>query len=121
MKNNIGHLLIPRYELIADFPRNRLKIGTIILDNDLEYNFEKYPHLFKKLEWWEKRNTDEMPQYLNVGDMIEKIEKWMYKGTYPFAITSYELKEGYDMFFATQFNYQPATENEYLKYKSNEK
>lgn len=70
----IHELLIPRYKVIADWPNSIYKIGSILIgkDNGLYYNGvnhanfinpENYPHLFRKLEWWEERTPEEMPQF----------------------------------------------------------
>jgi len=88
-------LLQPRYEVIADYPKSDFKVGDIIqcsddLVNDkdvgaflrkFKYNFDKYPHLFKKLNWWEHRKLEDMPKRLICkaikGDTeIQEIEEW---------------------------------------------
>lgn len=100
-------LLRPRYKVIALFPGSKRKIGEVIHFQDLpgwptkEY-YEDYPHLFKKLAWWEDRKPEDMPEYVksndnrairpmseltSVGFRICCIEKWL-----------------------------PATEQEYLEY-----
>lgn len=74
-------LLQPRYEVIADYPNSPFKVGEILnfkeiypfsgLSFDIphlgivapEY-FDKYPHLFRRLEWWEKRKPEDMPEYV---------------------------------------------------------
>jgi hypothetical protein len=75
-------LLIPRYEVIADWPNNTIEIGAIAtIINDYAV-FETYygvtfhykmldhhNHLFKKLGWWEYRSKEEMPDYLRKTDM----------------------------------------------------
>lgn len=88
-------LLQPRYEVIADYPKSDFKVGDVIqcsddLVNDkdvgaflrkFKYNFDKYPHLFKKLNWWEYRKLEDMPKRLICkaikGDTeIQEIEEW---------------------------------------------
>ena len=88
-------LLQPRYEVIDDYPKSDFKVGDIIqcsddLVNDkdvgaflrkFKYNFDKYPHLFKKLNWWEHRKLEDMPKRLICkaikGDTeIQEIEEW---------------------------------------------
>lgn len=69
MKAN--ELLNPRFEVIADYPSNQQAVGTILecpnFDNDFtkkywEEDNYKYPHLFKKLNWWESRKKEDMPK-----------------------------------------------------------
>ena len=88
-------LLQPRYEVIADYPKSDFKVGQIIqcsddLVNDkdvgaflrkFKYNFDKYPHLFKKLNWWEHRKIEDMPKKLICKAIqndteVQKIESW---------------------------------------------
>jgi hypothetical protein len=87
-------LLKPRYKVIADYPGNEWKVGDILdrdwgWDGDDEEGFKHhvsdYPHLFKKLEWYEERKLDEMPGHLGClspvfkwskGEII-KVDKWI--------------------------------------------
>ena len=64
-------LLKPRYEVIADYPGSTNIIGDILecpnYENDFTANFwveanEKYPHLFRKMNWWENRKREDMPK-----------------------------------------------------------
>jgi len=74
-------LLKPRYEVIADYPFNPYKIGDIIetIGDTMAVvyvkiihtkyltdsrNLDSYPHLFRKLNWWEKRKAEDMPKRL---------------------------------------------------------
>ena len=72
-------LLLPRFEVIADFPKSSYNIGRIItpIKEGSSYFYsleapsseligfpEKYPHLFKKLNWWEHRKKEDMPKRL---------------------------------------------------------
>lgn len=89
-------LMNPRFEVIADYPSSLYGIGDLIEEHepdkfhyqncgDYQYassqTLEKYPHLFKKLNWWEKRNKEDMPKKLickaipNDTEIIE-IEEW---------------------------------------------
>ena len=91
-------LLKPRYEVIADYPFNPYQIGDLVQNiantsvalyakiNDtdhlssIEY-FDKFPHLFRKLNWWENRKAEDMPKQVickaipNDTEIIE-IEAW---------------------------------------------
>lgn len=100
-------LMKPRFEIIADYPYNPHKIGSFIEspawfssihqtttkhtdefgDNANQENycmvsdFEKYPHLFRKLNWWENRKIEDMPKKLickaisNDTEIME-IQEW---------------------------------------------
>lgn len=75
MSVQIENLLRPRYKIIAPIPfkeeEDFWKVGEI-LDRDwgwhgddedgFKYHISDYPHLFKKLEWWEERAIEEMPE-----------------------------------------------------------
>lgn len=79
-------LMKPRFLVIADAPRLSYNIGRILTaipeNKDLYdcadapssekiFNPEKYPHLFRELEWWENREVDEMPDYVKQTDMVD--------------------------------------------------
>jgi len=77
-------LLIPRFEVINNYPdcdKHKLAIGSIVTfeyytdETKQWYNdngqlkiydayYEGYPHLFRKLNWWEKRTKEQMPKKL---------------------------------------------------------
>lgn len=92
-------LMKPRFVIIADYPNNDLgKVGEI-LDRDwckyinddeedgLEWRVSDFPHLFRKLNWWEYRKEEDMPKRLiskaftyqetkEVSNEIFEIESW---------------------------------------------
>ena len=75
-------LLVPRFEVLETYPNSKFKKGDLLeritnATNDwynhnkslidaeiLLEEIEKYPHLFRKLNWWEKRTKDQMPKKL---------------------------------------------------------
>lgn len=82
----------PRFEVIADFPNNHFgAIGTILdrdwakYPNDDEtqkaiWRISDFPHLFRKMNWWERRTAAEMPKKVksladDKGDVYE-IQEW---------------------------------------------
>lgn len=79
-------LMKPRFEVIADYPYPKnhyyYNVGDIIeCDIDRHHYWSQYPHLFKKLNWWEHRKAEEMPKRLICkaieGDTeIHEIEEW---------------------------------------------
>ena len=76
-------LLRPRFEVIADYPNPKnhpyFEVGEFvdtITEEDIEY-FTKYPHLFRKMSWWENRDVKDMPMYVMHHDKtIYKIKCW---------------------------------------------
>lgn len=78
MKTTIDHLLTPRFEVIADYPGSTWKLGSIINSDFAYLNHNdkgcpaQFPHLFKPLNWWEKRTEEEMPRYLKQSQYIDQ-------------------------------------------------
>lgn len=129
-------LLKPRYKVIAAYPMCLRKVGTV-LDNcgkslsgnylydlgkdtwDSEY-LDKYPHLFKRLEWWEERELPQMPEYLK-GPDGGVVKPTMYSLGYPFAFYTGEMeKKGKFKGMEEPFNlaaFLPATEEEYNSFR----
>lgn len=78
-----AELMQPRYEVIAEYPSCHHELGSIV-DNVTEYSeafFNKYPHLFRKLNWWEYRKAEDMPKKLickadHFGQDVYEIEEW---------------------------------------------
>jgi hypothetical protein len=127
---NKDELLKPRYKVIADWPemRDRFKNQPIIiLDKEDEEGwfttngfyqqifFEKYPHLFKKLEWWEEREESDMPEYVtwnSCNSGIKYVAKILeIKGGL------FRWKAGWETF--TEGQDYPATKEEYESQNKN--
>ncbi len=122
MKN----LLNTRFEVIADFPKSIYKIGEIIdtgydkmfCDENSE-KFSDFPHLFRKLNWWEKRKASEMPEYLKHNANLEnpnwtyvKIVKWDMNNLIGFV--DIEKRQVCDLTaWSPKYSYLPATKEEY--------
>jgi len=120
----VEQLLEPRYKLIADFPNSPFKVGEILdlkdewnIDNYLAY--DKYPHLFKRLEWWEERKLEDMPEYVRLnpvntigGEKVFIIKSWHQEHKSIRAII--ESHEHMNAMFERYF--LPATQSEYLNY-----
>ena len=75
-------LMRPRFEVIADYPSSIYEIGQILesTTENMVLFFQKYPHLFRRLNWWEHRTAEEMPKKVmsladDKGDTYE-IEGW---------------------------------------------
>lgn len=85
-------LLIPRYEVIGLYPNSPFSMGQIIIDKTkletekdvasllrhYKYEYHKYPNIFRKMNWWENREDEEMPKKLKslIDDSIYEIELW---------------------------------------------
>jgi hypothetical protein len=92
-------LLIPRYEVIEEYPKCEFKKGDILkrikfATNDIFHTnenapvggldlkeVEQYPHLFRKMHWWERRTAQQMPKRvmwtaLNDETITYDIQEW---------------------------------------------
>lgn len=73
-------LMKVRYKVIADYPGmdDFYKIGEIIQPR-YPIHYGSYPHIFKKLEWWEERKESDMPQYVKSLNttLIYKVFHWV--------------------------------------------
>ena len=93
-------LLIPRYEVIADYPDNDLKIGEVFEPNSdwPEYYINRYPRLFRPLHWSERREIADMPEYVKCNDKV------------------FKLPDIINYFKSHPLGFEPATETDYLNY-----
>lgn len=118
----VEQLLAPRRKVIADWPFNNLfKVGDILIffksmdgenkeywyhheathQNFQDSWFDKFPHLFKELFWWEERSIEDLPKYVKYHNgNIQLLTKDMIE----FGMVVME-------------DYQPATLQEYQSYK----
>lgn len=122
-QTQIQELLKPRYLVIADYPYSPWIVGEILLvDNKkgelvgesigyvdyayriFENEISNFPHLFRKLEWWEHRKPEELPQYVKSLDKFGEVFR-------ADGFTSLEQAAKY-------LNLFPATEQEYLTYQT---
>lgn len=106
-------LLKPRYKVIADYPFNKIApVGEIISGDKLPmWDVREFPHLFKKLEWWEERKESEMPEYVKRGDRVYKVadanEIFSWGFIIDFPMTEHHVSYSYCL---------PATKEEYDLY-----
>lgn len=147
MSDKNKDLLNPRYQVIADYPQNTLPTGNILnleMNTDAKGDYwyfstptiflmqdvlDKYPHLFRKLAWYEERDPKELPLYLSnwvhkqkTGqDEVLKVAKyddpyyvedcdsphWSF-----YAYPEWNPDEGFPMIY-----FEPATESDYLTYQ----
>ena len=111
-------LMKPRYKVIADYPQSKIKVGDIYtppVNDEIDSFWNKYPHLFKQLQWWEERLPEEMPEYVrwlfderkdskSMDGYVVKVRGWMQNG--------YSVLTQQGDVIASQF-FAPATESEY--------
>lgn len=125
-------LLKPRYKVIADYPGCSCEVGTILIPDEsgelmnkkagyswsvtrvLEKDVKKFSHLVQKLEWFQERKPEEMPEY--VKSIPEK------KGYY--EVKKVKQRDGVFIEFDEKFtewrvdHCLPATLEEYNAYQS---
>lgn len=130
-------LMKPRYQVIADYPDNKLTIGDILMqyvENDTVWrhrwsdghwaditvhNPSYYPHLFKKLEWWEEREkyfwSDGKP---STPLFVSNIAKTVFGTAWGIDLSdgSFALEVNGEKTDANLSNYIPATREEYDNY-----
>lgn len=139
-------LLQPRYIVEANYPNSPFQVGDILVvkhhtmykdgevfaleDDDNVSSWITYakdfPNIFRKLNWWEHRELDEMPRWVkwkhkddkrrskhvievhwSIKDGELMIKRSIYSDAYWFKVSDYEIT--------------PATKEEYLNYlKSNQ-
>lgn len=119
----VEDLLKPRYKVIAPYPGMKgegLEVGQIITcrkyDNDFSEKLwcemnDKYPHLFRKLKWFQDRELRELPKYLkNKRGNVFKVDKYSFSSVRLYACWN----ENGKLVAKPLIKLQPATESEYL-------
>lgn len=126
-------LLQPRYEVIADYPNSPFKVGEVLNFKEIypfsgfsfdiphlgivapEY-FDKYPRLFRKLEWYEHRKPEDMPEYLigSASDIVYKVDRYDFETNTIYINGNCQFT--YTSFIQTKL---PATAAEYEEYVNN--
>jgi hypothetical protein len=106
-KEQIEQLLLPRYKVIADWPNSLYKIGEVLVGADCIVTkkgikeLTDFPHLFKRLEWWEQRTEEEMPKYIRIKEYVWEVKwkEWLgeYRPTAPLDYSTNRPK-GYEIF-----------------------
>ncbi len=137
-------LLAPRFKVIAPFP-NMFFVGEsgftmnwiiepVVKSDKHFYNgvcLDTYPHLFRKLSWWEMRQESEMPEYVKCDSTdfikfkkeqvirVEKHQSNTYNQFVAWLFISKD-KQGDDpmMNCVPYKNFLPATLTEYESFKS---
>ncbi|MBC7866252.1 MAG: hypothetical protein H7X88_01850 [Gloeobacteraceae cyanobacterium ES-bin-316] len=128
---SIEELLQPRYKVIGLWPNSgKTELGDIIkieINTTTGFHFreatffgpviqmkklDQYPHLFKKLKWWEEREIADLPEYVysktSKPKRFIKTELWEYSKELGFTYTiNGEIQ------FVNMWDLHPATEQEY--------
>lgn len=131
-------LLKPRWKVIADYPASMHLVGDVLsaYDNGVrylvkiedaseKYSMNDYPHLFQKLQWWEERKVEEMPEHIKCENAVRRfkqiredgrIELYDYPGEIEYEEIIYEKMDGkgYELYFIEEC--EPATLEEYTHY-----
>lgn len=140
-QEQVQELLRPRVKCIAPDTSRKYEIGDIFYKHvfpgsdsgmscyitNLEFPLEgknlitefaeNMPHLFQRLNWWDDREVNEMPEYLKIKDRVYRIAIWeKYFGWLPVE------RDPIDESFRLAHHFDkglPATEQDYLNYKNN--
>lgn len=122
-------LLKPRYRVTALYPNSYFKIGDILTTderipkesvgkfiNDVTgfawvYQVESFPHIFKKLEWWEGWKKKDLPKY------VKNIQFGTIRKVVAFIGSENELV-GWEGGIENTIYYTPATEEEFNSFQN---
>jgi len=123
---SVEDLLKPRYKVIADYPGSDYHIGEILdrdwgwVGNDevgFKHHISHYPHLFKKLQWWEDRDEKDMPEYVKftISSKTDyfKILKWNMKEKFGYINPEFNWQGCSLTQWGPTYGYYPATKEEY--------
>ena len=79
---------------------------------------DKFPHLFKPLQWWYGRTVEEMPRYVNTNSVygIRKVKEWAFiKGE---KLDRWRVEDTRGEIYSTfHLDITPADESEYQEYQ----
>ncbi len=80
-QQKVNELMKPRYKVIADYPKSCFTIDEVVHGESIfgieVKNYSEFPAIFRKLEWWEERNIEDMPKYVKYvsdGKVYEAIK-----------------------------------------------
>lgn len=112
-------LLIPRYKVINDWPGSPCTIGEILPSSDLETVYNRYPHLFRPLQWWEERRISDLPNYIRITGDVYKVDEWLNNaGNHPRSVENPNLAIEWHFIAGHSI---PTTLEEYLTYINSKK
>ncbi len=129
----VEQLMQPRYKVIAEDTSQNFEIGDLLtpfkavagfenhwvtnhhLNNKrhiMIYSPEKYPHLFRKLQWWEERDEKDMPEYVKDEYGVYKVMNNWYELNSDGCCSAHTFRD--NKFYAKDVH--PATEQQYNDY-----
>lgn len=120
-------LLIPRYEVIADYPNSPFELNTVYNQNEIDFGIgmllpQNFPAIFRPLHWSERREIGEMPEYLKyeeggVLQFVVKVEQYIThsKSSRLWAF-EYKWQDEPDIKKMALSGWEPCTETDYLNY-----
>ena len=136
-------LMKPRFKVIADYPSSPHTVGDIYQQVTKYHTRHEYyekidgfnPHhvhlpekhsaIFKPLQWWEERSLDDMPEYLSTGKgvvgeafQVYKIIEWENDNGNIIGWIDKQQRSVCSLgTFKPEYEYQPATKEEYEQLK----
>lgn len=128
-------LLKPRFKVIDKYPDSPFAVGEVLqltidkhfgkhyeyewFGHDGRYSeyesfFNEYPNIFKKLQWWEEREKNDMPKYVllktAIPKVIQKVVEWKYESGVVYLCQTEMGK------IENLWAIEPSTEQEYNDY-----
>jgi hypothetical protein len=124
-EKDLQELLKPRYLAISPnechYPGSFWQVGDIIYATGKQTQFENFPHLFERLEWYSLRRAEQMPDYIKSGNNVGKVIEHFKDGSEEFCIAEFGAENEKRVYTCYYINFLPATEAEYLTYKQSQK
>lgn len=129
-QKEVDALLQPRYKVKTPWPPScNFKAGDIITpDQFTGWHPKDFPIIFEFLPWWSDREVSEMPEYVKNEIGVYKVERFSNKNGFDiFEIKNWKaIKNGSgwsvkNILFMKHEKMLPATEQDYLTYKQQQK
>lgn len=112
----VEELLQSRIKVIESYPNSPYKVGQVIPVESCEF-FSSYPHLFKKMEWYEDIAGEDLPLYVKITDTgyCFKVKQWAKR------FSNWLAKEYLKDFGISIHRLMPITLEEYKQFKKYKK
>lgn len=123
-----------RYEVIGTYPDTKFEVGHVIEVKSLDMNFDDHPKIFRKLKWYERRVTDFNAMFsIKFCRIVETHGYWRNGDILPVCGYMVDAERRLPVFLGFRLkgysgpeNYEfarvvPATEEEFLAWKSENK
>ena len=133
-------LLKPRWKVIADYPGRDtagIEVGDIltisnvdqpsthyVADSHYYINLDLYPHLFRKLNWWQERKKEDLPEYVLWKPTNTIMKAWKYEKFFDSSVLRINFKPCTNPFskYGQEWGWivhtEPSTKEEYEKQES---